>query len=129
MPIVTSIYAALAALLVVVLALAVVAQRRRAAVGLGDGGDRKLQQSIRVHANAIENLPLALLLLLLLELGGTGAEVLHGFGAALLIARAMHAWGFSRRSGTSPGRFFGTLVTWLAMLGMAGMLLLRALAA
>lgn len=127
MPVITSIYAALATFLVITLALLVVDQRRRSKVGLGDGGDRVLQQRVRVHANALENLPLALLLLLLLELDGTAAPLLHGFGGVLLVARALHAWGFSRRSGTSFGRFAGTLATWLAMLAMAALLLWRVL--
>jgi uncharacterized membrane protein YecN with MAPEG domain len=125
-PVVTSIYAALGALLVIVLALRVVMQRRKGAIGLGDGGDRDLQQCIRVHANAIENLPLALLMLLILELRGIPAPWLHGLGAALILARALHAWGFSRRKGVSFGRFAGTLGTWLVMLAMAAMLLVHA---
>lgn len=125
-PIVTSIYAGLATILIVVLALRVVLHRRRLAVGLGDGGDRDLQQCIRVHANAIENLPLALILLLLLELRGIPAPWLHGLGSALLVARVLHAWGFSRRKGVSFGRFAGTLVSWILMLVMAAMLLVHA---
>jgi uncharacterized membrane protein YecN with MAPEG domain len=126
MPVVTSIYAAFATLLVIALALLVVDQRRRSRIGLGDGGDRQLQQRMRVHANAVENLPLALLLLLLLELHGTPAPWLHAFGAALIGARVLHAWGFLRRSGGSFGRFVGTLATWLLMLAMAVLLLWRA---
>jgi uncharacterized membrane protein YecN with MAPEG domain len=110
----------------VVLALRVVMQRRKGAIGLGDGGDRDLQQCIRVHANAIENLPLALLMLLVLELRGIPAPWLHGLGAALILARILHAWGFSRRKGVSFGRFAGTLGTWLVMLAMAAMLLVHA---
>jgi uncharacterized protein len=124
-PVITSIYAALSTFLVIALALLVVDQRRRAAVGLGDGGDRRLQQRIRVHANAIENLPLGLLLLLLLEIGGSSAMLLHACGGTLLVARALHAWGFLRRSGTSFGRLIGTAVTWLVMLAMATVLLWR----
>ena len=124
-PLITSIYAALGAILVVVLALRVVLRRRATAVGLGDGGDRDLEQCIRVHANAVENLPLALVLLLLLELRGVPAEWLHGFGIAIIASRLLHAWGFSRRKGVSFGRFAGTLVGWLVVLTMAAMLLVH----
>src|SRR5690606_7947203 len=126
-PVITSVYAALGAILVVVLALRVVMRRRRTAIGLGDGGDADLQQCMRVHANAIENLPLALLLLLLLELRGLPVAWLHGLGATLIVSRVLHAWGFSRRKGVSFGRFFGTLVNWLLVLLMAAMLLVHAL--
>lgn len=125
-PVVTSIYAALGALLVIVLALRVVMQRRKGAIGLGDGGNRDLQQCIRVHANAVENLPLALLMLLLLELRGIPVPWLHGLGATLILARVLHAWGFARRKGVSFGRFAGSLGTWLVMLAMAAMLLVHA---
>ncbi len=124
---ITSIYAALSTLLVIVLALRVVQSRQKHKVGLGDNGEANLQQRIRVHANAIENLPLALLLLLLLEMHGIPAPWLHGLGATLVVARVLHAWGFSRRKGTSFGRFFGTIVTWLVMLAMALILLWRVL--
>ena len=126
MPLITAIYAALATVLVVILGLRVVALRWSGKIALGDGGNADLAQRMRVHANAIENLPLALLLLLLLELRGIPAPWLHGLGVSLLVARVLHAWGFSRRKGTSFGRFSGTLGTWGVMLLMAAMLLVHA---
>lgn len=123
MPVVTSLYAALAALLLLVLAMRVVQARWRARVGLGDGGDRDLGCRIRAHANASEYLPIALLLLLLLEVGGTAAVVLHVFGVLLLVARVLHAFGLSRSPNTSPGRMLGAGLTFLLLLVMAGLLL------
>jgi uncharacterized membrane protein YecN with MAPEG domain len=98
----------------------VVLFRFRHKIGLGDGGDRELMKRVRAHANAVENLPLALLLLGGLELNGYyGQPIIHGFGATLFVSRAAHAWGLSHSSGTSAGRFLGTLFTWLLMLAMA----------
>ena len=74
---------------------------------------------VRAHANAIENMPLALLLLGGMELNGYPAALIHGFGATLFVSRAAHAWGLSHSSGTSRGRFLGSLFTWLLMLAMA----------
>lgn len=125
---ITAIYAALAALLVLVLAARVVIARNARKIGIGDGGDRDLVKRIRAHANALENLPLALLLLLLLELNQTQPVVLHGFGIVLIVARVAHAIGLSRSSGYSAGRFSGTALTWLAMLAMALLLLWQGLA-
>jgi uncharacterized protein len=122
---VTSLYAGLLALLIVFLALRVVAVRWHAKVGLGIGEGGGLEQRVRVHANAIENIPIALMLLLLLELGGLGGPWLHAFGVTLLVARILHAWGLSRRRGTSFGRFAGTLATWLTIIVMAVTLLVR----
>lgn len=124
---VTSLYAALGALLLIVLTAAVIARRRSARIGLGDGGDSMLGRRIRAHANAVETLPVALLLLLLLELGGNPAWLLHAFGAVLLVGRALHAWGLAGNAGVSFGRFYGMLLTLLAMLGMALALLARLL--
>jgi uncharacterized membrane protein YecN with MAPEG domain len=116
---ITMLYAGLCTVLVVMLALRVVQFRFRHKIGLGDGGDRELQKRVRVHANAIENMPLALLLLGGMELNGYPAPWVHGFGATLFVSRVAHAWGLSHSSGTSKGRFLGTLFTWLLMLAMA----------
>jgi len=126
-PSVAAIYCALAAILVIGLALRVVQIRRSRGIGIGDAGNDDLARRIRAHANTLENLPLALLMLVLLEMSGVAAAWIHAFGASLLLARLAHAAGLSRRSGYSHGRFYGTLVTWFSMLGMAGWLLWRAL--
>ncbi len=120
---ITGIYAALSALLVLVLALRISQVRHARKIGLGDGGDHELIKRVRAHANALENLPLALLLLLLLELNQTQPAWLHGFGAALVVARVAHAIGLSRSAGYSIGRFGGTALTWLLMMAMSLLLL------
>jgi len=116
---ITLLYAGLCTLLVLYLAGRVIAGRRGKKVGIGDGGDHELQRRIRVHANAIEYLPLALLLLGGMELNGYPDAVIHAFGALLLVSRLLHAWGLSRHSGVSRGRFIGTLFTLLLMVAMA----------
>jgi uncharacterized membrane protein YecN with MAPEG domain len=88
-------------------------------IGIGHGEDRQLERRIRVHANAIENLPLALILLGGMELNGYDDRIIHAFGISLLVSRVAHAWGVSHSSGTSRGRFLGTLFTFLLMLAMA----------
>jgi uncharacterized membrane protein YecN with MAPEG domain len=108
---ITSLYAALCALIVLALALRVIVLRWSTKTGLGDGGDRRLARAIRVHGNAIEYVPLALILLLVAELGGAGAPLLHGCGVGLVAARAAHALGLARTAGTSVGRMLGTTVT------------------
>lgn len=128
MPLIAGFYAALATLLVLVLAARIVWLRNTRKVGLGDGGDRQLARAIRVHANAVEYLPLALLLLLVLELEHVAALWLNVFGIALIVARILHVTGLSASSGYSVGRFAGTLMTWLAMLVMAAMAIFAALA-
>src|SRR3954469_13957790 len=104
---ITGLYAALMALLVIVLAVRVVMFRRTARVGLGDGNNPDLLKRIRVHANAVEYVPFYLLLMLILELNQTAPMLIHAFGIALIVARLMHAMGVSRHSGMSTGRAVG----------------------
>lgn len=125
---VTGLYAAFAVLLVLLLAARVSLARRRTGVGIGAGGDAELGRRIRAHGNAVESLPLALLLLLLLDLGQTPTLWLHVFGVVLLVGRVLHAFGLSRTAGLSFGRFVGTALTWGVMITMAVLLLLKAAA-
>lgn len=119
MPKITLLFASLHVLLMLYLAYRVVGLRRAKRVGVGDGGDADLARAIRAHANFIEYVPLALLLLGLLELCAAPAMLVCIFGTVLLVGRVLHAIGLSRSSGTSFGRFWGTLLTWLCLLGMA----------
>jgi uncharacterized membrane protein YecN with MAPEG domain len=123
---ITGIYAALGALLLLVLALRISLIRRSARVGIGDGGNHELIKRIRAHANATEYLPIALLLLLLLDLCQTPPLWLHVFGVVLVVGRVLHAIGLSQTSGPSLGRMLGIALTWGVMLVMAGLLLWKA---
>jgi uncharacterized membrane protein YecN with MAPEG domain len=117
---ITLFYAGLCALLVLFLAVRVAHWRFTHKIGLGDGGDRELLKRVRAHGNAVEYLPLCLILLGGMELNGYQAPLIHGFGIALVLSRLAHAWGVSRSSGTSAGRLAGMTVTWGLMLVMAG---------
>lgn len=110
------IYAALLGLLLLALTAAVVRLRGKHKVGIGDGGHADLALACRAHANFIEYVPLALILLLLLEYRGVPVWALHGLGSALFFGRVLHAWGLSRSQGTSPGRAIGILLTWISIL-------------
>lgn len=125
---ITGIYAALATLLVIALAASVSLRRGQVRAGLGSGGDTTLLQRIRAHGNALENLPLALLLMLCLELNQTQPLWLHVFGIVLIVGRILHAIGLWRSAGTSFGRLVGTALTWGVMLVMAALLLWQWLA-
>ena len=124
---ITATYAALLALLVLLLAAVVIRLRRSFGVGLGDGGNHDLSRAIRVHGNAIESVPLFLVLLAVYEINGGGAGVLHAFGAVFFLSRILHAWGLLSSSGVSPGRFYGTIGNGLCLLGLAIANLLKVL--
>jgi uncharacterized protein len=115
----TLFYAALCTLLIIFLSWRVVKLRRSLQIGIGDGGNADLLQCIRVHANAIEYMPMMFLLLGGLELNGYPQWLIHVFGAAVFLSRVAHAWGLSHRKGPSKGRVFGMLVTYGLMLMMA----------
>jgi len=111
MPAITALYAALVALLLIVLGVRVVGLRRRLRVGLGDGGQGSLLQAVRVHGNAVEWALPVLLLLLVAELNRASPLLLHAAGIALLAGRLLHAAGLGRSSGGSRGRALGMVVT------------------
>jgi uncharacterized membrane protein YecN with MAPEG domain len=119
-PSLTALYAAGFAVFIVLLALHVVRMRRKHQVGLGAGGVKYVERAIRVHGNAVEYVPMALLMMALYEMNGGNAVLVHAFGGALALGRLLHAYGLSRRSGTSFGRFWGTTLTILVWLGLAG---------
>ncbi|MDY0022319.1 MAPEG family protein [Arenimonas caeni] len=121
---ITLLYAALCTLLILALAGRVMAARMKYRVGLGDGGNTELNRRVRAHANAVEYVPLALLLLGGMELNGYPDWLIHVFGSLLLLSRVLHAWGLHKTAGTSPGRFLGTLVTLLLMIVMAAFAIL-----
>ncbi len=120
---ITGLYAALCALLILALSFRIVALRRRLKVGIGDGGDAGLARAIRAQANAIEYIPLLLLMLLVAENNGAGEVFLHAAGGGLVLARVLHAVGLSGSAGKSVGRFWGTLGTWILLLVLALQLL------
>ncbi len=125
---ITGIYAALGALLLVFLAARVMRRRTQARIGIGDGGDHELLKRIRVHANAVEYLPISLILLLLVELGQTRPLLVHAFGILVLAGRVLHAFGLSKTSKASFGRVGGMLLGLVAIVGMAVLLLWRQVA-
>lgn len=125
MPRITLLFAALHVLLMLVLTWRVVGRRRALQIGLGSGGDQVLERAIRAHANFTEYVPMALLMLGLLELSGVAAMWLWAFGALLLVGRVLHAQGLSGKSGYSVGRFYGAASTLLVMAGMAVLGLVR----
>jgi uncharacterized protein len=95
---ITSLYASLSALLIVRLTLSVIKLRRKNRISVGDGGNEELQLAIRTHANAVEYIPIALLLLLKLELNGAPKILIPILGSTLLIGRIIHAMGLSAKN-------------------------------
>lgn len=118
LPTTTLLFAALHALMLMGLTAQVSRWRGKAQVGIGAGQSDELRRWVRVHGNFIEYVPLALLLLALLEIAGVGRQWIFTGGALLLLGRVLHAWGLGRHAGTSMGRFLGMVLT-MVVLGSA----------
>ena len=108
---ITALYAAVCAFVIVALAVGVIVTRFRLRVGIGDGADSRLARAIRIHGNAIEYVPIALILMLVAELNGARPVLLHGCGIVLVVARIAHAVGLKRTAGLSIGRGIGVVGT------------------
>ena len=116
---VSPIYASILVGLIVFLAYRVTTFRRSEGIALGDDkGSKAMRSAVRAHANAVENIPAALVLLVILELNHLNPIVTHAFGIVLVLSRFAHAWGLSKKNGPSKGRFYGTVFTWLCMIVM-----------
>ncbi|MFP3943031.1 MAG: MAPEG family protein [Alphaproteobacteria bacterium] len=122
-------YAGLNALIMFTLALMVVRARRKTGVGLGhDEPTTLLRRAYRAQANNVEYVPMALILLGILELAQSPALFLHLLGGMLTVGRIAHAWGLSRSGERSPGRAVGIVLTWISFLTAAFAVLVYAVA-
>ena len=122
---ITAIYAALQALLAIGLVVPVGRMRARYDVSIHAGGHSDLDVAIRRHANWTEHVPIALLLMALLELNGASAGLLHGLGITLLVARVLHPFGIDATTMRRPLRGIGAFATMLATLVAAIALLVE----
>lgn len=124
--IVTALYAGLLTPLFVLLSIRVIRQRRAVRVGIGHGDDAALLRRMRVHANFAEYVPLALLLMGLLESMGTSRYLLHGLGIALVLGRLVHAYGVSQTKENLTLRVTGMTLTFAVLVIAALACLLKA---
>jgi uncharacterized membrane protein YecN with MAPEG domain len=78
----TALYAPILAVMALTLMQLVGRARLSAEVSIFDGGHAGLGVAIRRHANFTEHVPLALLLMALIELNGAASWLLHGLGGS-----------------------------------------------
>ena len=112
----TAIYAALLAVMFIVLSIKVIKQRQRFKIGIGSNGEIALERAIRVHANFAEYVPFALLLLFLAEHSGLAALYVHLLGCILIVGRLSHAFGVSQVQEPLKFRVFGMMLTFCVLL-------------
>jgi len=108
---ITLLYAGILILLSILLANQVLYVRLR-----GDSEPEWRENTVqRVQSNFVENVPLSLLLLFLIEISGAQTLVVHTMGILLTILRILHAWGMSRSPGANYPRLIGAQGTFLLM--------------
>jgi hypothetical protein len=116
---ITLLYASLLTIFAVCLALKTGMNRGKTNTMLGYGDSSELLQSIRAHGNLIENAPLAIILLGLLEFQGVADWKLHLLGSMFFLFRVLHAYGISISRESTPYRLAGTIGSWLILVGMS----------
>ncbi|MGG5810808.1 MAPEG family protein [Falsiroseomonas sp. CW058] len=120
---VTALYAGVLAFGFLWLSVRVIKARRVYRVALGTGQHRLVERAVRAHGNFAEYVPLALLVLALLEINRLPDWGLHALGTALLAGRALHAAGISREPEVLRFRVTGMSLTF-AVLGIGAAALL-----
>jgi len=120
---VTSVTAAIAALMLIALSVPISLRRAKLKAVSGDAGDPTLQRLIRAQGNFIEYAPMGLILLALVEVGVTSATMLWTIGILLIAGRGLHALGMIR--GSTVVRAIGMLGTFASLLISAFILLAR----
>ncbi len=101
------------------LKLRVGATRSKTKVGFGDGDNEQMQRSLRVQGNAVEDVPITLIGLVMLALVTAPLWLIHAAGGVLLGSRLLHAFGLGKSSGLTFGRLVGTLGSVIAMVAVA----------
>lgn len=121
MPLVyTPIYAAVLAVMFVVLSLNVIRCRLKGYWRDDHPKGQILHRAVRGHGNFAEYTPLALILIAMLELNGANAWAVNGIAGAFVLGRILHAIAFSTAQGMLKFRQAGTLLTLSSLLVGAG---------
>lgn len=90
---ISALYASLLALWLCYLVIVVVKARLKNQVLLGDGGHQDLLAARSAHSNAVETIPISLILLFSLEWNDGAIWLVHLLGCLLLVGRILHARG------------------------------------
>jgi uncharacterized membrane protein YecN with MAPEG domain len=118
---ITPAYAGIFGITLVLLSWRVVRLRNKLQVKMGDGGHTELTAATRAQDNLLEYLPMALILMFMLEVMATSAVAIHALGLLFLLARFLHLLGIREPSGSSMKRKIGTRLTWLMLLAASAL--------
>ena len=115
---VTLLYAGIAGLLLLLLTANILREwvmMVRKVGGAGAVSDQNLQRALKIQQSFVEYVPLILIMLLLLELTGVPKIMLYALGAAVLVARLLHAYGSGGGAGADLCRAIGAQATFVVL--------------
>jgi len=116
---ISAIYIVISSILIGRLSLVVIKARRKYKISVGNNGNEELNLAIAAHSTNIEYLPIALLLLLVLEFNGAGIIVIHITGIILIVSRMVHTRGLL--AANLKQRIIGMQMTFFTILSLAAM--------
>ncbi len=108
---ITPLYAALIALIFVVLSVRTLLLRRRLGIAIGTGEDQELTRAMRAHSNFAEYVPLALILFYFLEVQTDADLWIHVLCLSIITGRLLHAYGVSQVEENYRFRVAGMILT------------------
>ncbi|MBF0289490.1 MAG: MAPEG family protein [SAR324 cluster bacterium] len=113
----TALYTSILSTLICMLSLNVIKVRRKHEIAYGDGGNEELQIARSAQGNALDYIPIALILLFVLEYNQANLLLVHLLGMALVIGRIIHSWSILHNN--FKGRVKGMQITFLTILFLA----------
>jgi uncharacterized protein len=116
-------YAALLGFLFFYLSIRTIGLRRRLKIGIGSNENDEMLRGMRVHSNFAEYVPITLLLIYFVEIQGGHQLLIHALGVLLLVGRSVHAYGVSQMKEKFVFRVSGMVMTFIALLTSACVLL------
>lgn len=120
---ITALYGGILGLLALILSIRITVMRARTKIVLQDGGNQDMVAAVRCFGNFAEYVPLALILIAVLEINGASATTLHALGAALVAGRVIHPFGLDANKPITIGRVVGQSLTWGVVLAASARLL------
>ena len=115
LPELTLLYAAVFGLMSIAVSAPAGLLRGKTGISVGDGGNPDMLLAMRRHGNFVEYVPLALIIIALMEMNRAPDYAIHSLAGTLVVARAAHAIGLHKSNVMTGGRIVGALLTALVI--------------
>jgi len=112
----TGLYAAVLATMFIALRIQVSIMRGKTGISILHGDNIDLALRIRRHGNFTENAPLAIIMMIIVELMGASGTWIHAIGLLTIAGRFAHIFGLDAEKPAAPLRIIG------GVLGQVGLL-------